>query len=378
MGIMTNIYIAGLIVYFNLFEVLLSPIIGTIIFITCLYLLTKNHLSSKFTFLIVAYTVLIEIGIHSYYLGWDCGFYYFTFLLPTVFLLNPSWKTWDIISFNASILISAVLLRITLHQSKGITELDPELTAFINLTNISGTASIVIIIMIYFSRTVNQKDQELIEANVALGIQNKEILEQRNNLQLLIKEIHHRVKNNLQIISSLMSLQERVVEDKEISAILNESKRRIEAIALIHQKLYQNQDVYQVDFESYLSEIMSSQQIMNTRINCVLKTEKIMLDLDTAVPLGLIISELVTNSVKHAFLNIDNPTLTIQLIKKENHCELIIEDNGIGLPSEFDIHKTESLGFEIIEALAEQIEAKIEYKNNPGAMFLIQFNKTEI
>ena len=96
--------------------------------------------------------------------------------------------------------------------------------------------------MIYYSRTISSKDAILIQVNNELESQNNEIFKQHKHLQLLIKEIHHRVKNNLQIISSLMSLQERSVVDKEVIAILNESKRRVEAIALIHQKLYQNED----------------------------------------------------------------------------------------------------------------------------------------
>ena len=378
MGILTNIYIGSLLTFLEIYQALFSPIIGTLIFITCYFLLQKKSISSKLCLIIVAYTVLVEVAIHSYYMGWNTGFYYFIFLLPTVFLLNTTWKIWTIVSFNLSVVIVAVLLRYYLFGHPGIISIDSNLIAYINLFNISSTGSIVIIIMIYFSRTANQKDQALIEANNELELQNKEIFDQHKNLQLLIKEIHHRVKNNLQIISSLMSLQERAVADKEVIAVLNESKRRVEAIALIHQKLYQDENMYQVDFESYLEEIMSSQQVMNTRIKCLVKSEKIMLDLDTAVPLGLIISELITNAIKHAFKIVEKPELIVTLHRKEDFCELIVEDNGSGLPLDFDINTTISLGFEIIVALADQIDASIEYKNNPGAQFSIKFNKTKI
>ena len=345
MGLLTNLYIGGLLTYLEVYQALFSPIIGAIVFTACYFLLKKQLISTKLCFLIVAYTVLIEIAIHSYYMGWGTGFYYFIFLLPTVFLLNTTWKISTIVLFNLSVVIVSIALRYYLYGHLGVIQIETNLIAYINLFNISSTGSIVIVIMIYFSRTINQKDQALIEANNELELQNKEIFDQHKKLQLLIKEIHHRVKNNLQIISSLMSLQEHAIADKEVIAVLNESKRRVEAIALIHQKLYQDDNMYQVDFESYLEEIMGSQQVMNTQIECKVISEKIMLDLDTAVPLGLIISELITNAVKHAFKGIEHPKLIVTLKRQEDLCELIVEDNGAGLPVEFDIQTTISLGF---------------------------------
>lgn len=379
LGSLTNLYIIILLIYIDASSVIISPIAGTLIFIFSFSLLKFNKINAKICYLIIAYTIAIEIVIHSCFLGWNSGFYYFMFLLPTVFILNATWKTWMLIFFNCTIILLTSALKIYLSNYSEIHPLDASSLEYISLINLTGTGTVLILIMVYFSRTISFKDNALIQVNAELEIQNKEIFEQYKHLQLLMKEMHHRVKNNLQIISSLMSLQERSVKDKDVIAVLNESKRRVEAIALIHQKLYQNENEYQVDFKSYLEEIMSNQQLINKKVRCKVKSEGIMLDLDTAVPLGIIISEMITNAHKHAYKNIEKPTLITTLSRVDDNYQIIIRDNGIGLPKDFNMYETKSLGFEIITALADQIEANIEFSNSPGAQFSIKFkNKTSI
>lgn len=379
LGSLTNLYIIILLIYIDASSVIISPIAGTLIFIFSFSLLKFNKINAKICYLIIAYTIAIEIVIHSCFLGWNSGFYYFMFLLPTVFILNATWKTWMLIFFNCTIILLTTALKIYLSNYSEIHPLDASSLEYISLINLTGTGTVLILIMVYFSRTISFKDKALIQVNAELEIQNKEIFEQYKHLQLLMKEMHHRVKNNLQIISSLMSLQERSVKDKDVIAVLNESKRRVEAIALIHQKLYQNENEYQVDFKSYLEEIMSNQQLINKKVRCKVKSEGIMLDLDTAVPLGIIISEMITNAHKHAYKNIEKPTLITTLSRVDDNYQIIIRDNGIGLPKDFNMYETKSLGFEIITALADQIEANIEFSNSPGAQFSIKFkNKTSI
>ncbi|NOQ73718.1 MAG: hypothetical protein GQ574_17050 [Crocinitomix sp.] len=373
MGVLTNAYISTLLVISGAYEVLISPIIGTIIFIGVYVLLKRGLLQSKPAFFITAYTVLIEVIVHTHFLGWDCGFYYFMFLLPMVFLINPVWKLLAIVLFNGSMAASAVLIWYFYHNSSGVYQSIGIQNDYINFFNATGTAGIVLVIMIYYSRTIYKKEEALIQANDELGIQNKKISAQHKNSQILIKEIHHRVKNNLQIISSLMSLQSRKVESDEIAAVLNESRQRVEAIALIHQKLYQEDKINRVDFKSYLEEFMNSQHMMTTHLQCSLESEEVTLNLDIAVPLGLIISELITNSVKHGFKGIENPEIRITLLSDADGFELIVKDNGIGLPTNFDLNNEDSLGTEIITALTEQISAEITYQNKNGAEFKILF-----
>ena len=375
MGVVTNVFLAFLFGFLGAYTLVLSPVISAVLFLIYFVVLKKDKISSKPLSLIVAYTVVVEIFIHSYYLGWGMGFYYYMFLLPIVFLFNSKWKTWMIIFFNSSIVVLSVLLWSLVSGKESVYPVPSEVESLVGLFNLSATAIIIYVVMVYFRRTINQRDEALISANMGLEIQNKKIVGQHEKLEVLLKEVHHRVKNNLQIISSLMSLARGNVESEEAVAILNESRRRVEAIALIHQKLYQDSDFSRVDIKSYLEEIIESQKIMNPQVSCAVVSVDIELSLDIAVPLGLIISEMITNSMKHGFREIENPELSAEIVKTTKGYELLVKDNGVGLADNFDINKTESLGLEIITILTKQIEGTIDCFNNEsgGASFKLNF-----
>ena len=374
-GIVTNIYISSIFVYIGAYIAIISPMIGLFVFVICFFLLKSDKIQAKEAFLIGGYIVAIEVSIHTYFIGWNTGCFYFLFLLPTVFLLNTNWKIWITIVFNGSIITLFVLLRNIFQDGYSLYPVDPNTEAIINFMNITGTGLIIIVVMIYFSRTINKKDEALVIVNEALEKQNKEIFSQHQYQQILLKEIHHRVKNNLQIISSLLSLQSNAIDNKDVSQVLDESRRRIEAIALIHEKLYQGDKIDRVDFKSYLMEIMRSQQKINSNLKCEVTSSEVAFKLDIAVPLGLIISEMIVNSVKHAFKGIENPELKVELNNNNQTIELIVQDNGIGLPESFSLEQPVSLGTEIIQALTDQIEAEIKYENDNGAKFTIVFQE---
>jgi len=374
-GIFTNIYISSIFVYIGAHSAIICPVAGLFVFVICFLLLKSDKLTPKHSFLIGGYVVAIEVFIHTYFIGWDTGFFYFLFLLPTVFLLNSNWKIWITIVFNGSIITIFLLLRYIFKNGDPLYPIDSNTETIINLMNITSTGLIIIVVMVYFSRTINKKDEALVIANQFLEKQNKEIFSQHQYQQILIKEIHHRVKNNLQIISSLLSLQQKAIDNKDVSYVLDESRRRIEAIALIHQKLYQENKMDRVDFKSYLLEIMSSQQKVNPNLKCEVTSNEVSFKLDIAVPLGLIISEMIVNSVKHAFKEIEHPELKVHLIRNNQTVELIVQDNGIGLPENFSLEQPVSLGSEIIQALTDQIEAEIKYENDNGAKFTIVFQE---
>lgn len=374
-GIVTNIYISSIFVYIGAYTAIISPMIGLLVFVICFFLLKSDKIQAKESFLIGGYIVAIEVSIHTYFIGWNAGCFYFLFLLPTVFLLNTNWKIWITIVFNGSIITLLVLLWYIFNDGYSLYHIDSNTETIINLININGTLLIIIVVMIYFSRTVNKKDEALVIVNEALEKQNKEIFSQHQYQQILLKEIHHRVKNNLQIISSLLSLQSKAINDENVTEVLNESRKRIEAIAMVHQKLYQGDKIDRVDFKSYLMEIMSSQQKINPYLKCEVISNEVDFKLDIAVPLGLIISEMIVNSVKHAFKGIENPELKVELNNNGQTIELIVQDNGIGLPENFSLEQPVSLGTEIIQALTDQIEAEIKYENDNGAKFTIVFQE---
>lgn len=373
MGVLTNIYILGLFAWLGITEAFLSPVVGIGVFLAGYVILKLDIISAHILFIIASYVVALEVSIHTSFLGWNSGFFYFLFLLPTVFLLKTTWKLWALIAYNVSVVVIIGLLRYHFYSCPPKVIVSDTVLSFISLLNASVTGFVVLVVMYFFSRTIASKDEALMLANVTLEAKNAEVSMQHQHLEVLLKEVHHRVKNNLQIISSLISLQERTIEDKEVAAVLNETKRRVEAIALIHQKLYQGDRINRVFFDSYLRELIESQKLISPNVHFDLSSVEAELSLDASVPLGLILSEIITNSVKHAFNGIVHPSIAIELTLIDDEYALSIHDNGVGVPEDFDLNNPQSLGMEIVLALVEQIDAKIEVIVNQGTKFTITF-----
>ena len=181
-----------------------------------------------------------------------------------------------------------------------------------------------------------------------------------------MKEIHHRVKNNLQIISSLLNLQRNSVEDKQSAYIIDETQNRIKAIALVHQKLYQSHNIGKINFSHYLQELVEEQAAVFFDKDKIIKKiidvpETVNLNIDVAVSLGLITSELITNAFKYAFNSGKENILNISLIEE-------------GLPLEFEKGEKESLGMDLVKILADQIKGSLTYQFNDGAEFAVSFS----
>jgi PAS domain S-box-containing protein len=195
---------------------------------------------------------------------------------------------------------------------------------------------------------------------------------------VLLKEIHHRVKNNLQIISSLLKLQSSSIKDKHTLEMFKDSQSRIRTMALIHEKLYQSQDISRVNFVEYISNLAAnlfrSYELVTTAINPIINVENIFLEIDVAVPCGLIINEIVSNSLKYAFPDRRKGEIQIHLyFFNEHEIKLIVSDNGIGLPKYLDFKNTETLGLQLVSNLVEQLEGTIEVNGNSGTEFIIKF-----
>lgn len=197
--------------------------------------------------------------------------------------------------------------------------------------------------------------------------------------EVLLKEIHHRVKNNLQIISSLLNLQSDYVKNHETLEILKVCQNRVTTMALIHEQLYQAEDLAQIDFAEYIenlaTNLLTSYERDSNAIALKLNIDDIKLNIDTAIPCGLIINELISNSLKYAFIPGKPGEISISFQLISNNClQLIISDNGIGLPLNLDINNTDSLGLQLVTALASQLEGAIEINRNIGTQFIIQFS----
>jgi len=194
--------------------------------------------------------------------------------------------------------------------------------------------------------------------------------------QILLQEIHHRVKNNLAIISSLLELQKDGV-DEFVQEIFKETQSRIQSIALVHEKLYQSDTLAQINLSEYMSEltdVIAKAYDSQTR-KVILKKDldELQMSITDAVPLGLMFNELVNNAYKHAFKGKETGVLTIRLKRNEESCLLSVADNGNGLPEDFKIEEQQSLGMTLITALTSQLDAKVNISSNGGATFEINF-----
>ena len=206
----------------------------------------------------------------------------------------------------------------------------------------------------------------------------KSSLKEKNNL---LQEIHHRVKNNMQIISSLLNLQIKYVDEEEAVNVLKESQNRIKSMAMIHEKLYMSDDLAHINFVDYIQSLVKnlfySYNVENTNIKPIFEVEDVTLNMETAVPCGLIISEIVSNSLKYAFPNERKGEIYISLKTVDDKYELIIRENGIGLPEELDFNNLETLGLLLVNNLTEQIDGELTINRSPGTEFKIKFKELE-
>lgn len=211
----------------------------------------------------------------------------------------------------------------------------------------------------------------------------RKILASLKEKEVLLQEVHHRVKNNLQVISSILNLQSSFVTDENVLAILKESQSRIKTMSYIHETLYQTADFSSIEFTDYISSLarnlVQSYAPANAAVELIPIFDEIFLDLDQAIPCGLIINELVSNALKYAYQGREKGKLTIALTEEKGLVKMRIEDDGVGLPDDFKYENSESLGIYLVYALVEQLDAKIQVdsKRNKGTRFLITFEKQE-
>lgn len=224
------------------------------------------------------------------------------------------------------------------------------------------------------------KQQKILRyKNEEIKYQRDQIKDKEKEKSLLLKEIHHRVKNNFQIVSSLLELQTKNIEDEKALELANDGKNRIKSMALIHQKLYQNEDSL-INFDEYIRQLvkeLTSMYASTLNIKTNINTEDILFDVDTAIPLGLIINELITNAYKYAFTNEHVNILTISINKEDaNFYKLVVSDNGPGLKNDFNYKKTKSLGLRLVNRLVRQLQGTLNLNNTKGANFEILFKDT--
>ena len=195
--------------------------------------------------------------------------------------------------------------------------------------------------------------------------------------EVLLKEIHHRVKNNMQVITSLLSLQSKTISDEKALAVFEDSQNRVKSMALIHETLYQSKDLSRIDFAEYLQKLVAhvsrSYRIRPNAIKINLKVNDVSLPIDTAVPCGLIINELASNALKYAFPADTKGEVNIMFARADDQYTLCVSDTGVGLPPDYDPEQSKSLGMKLVRMLTTQLNGEMECRNGVGTTFQITF-----
>ncbi|MPR37265.1 histidine kinase dimerization/phosphoacceptor domain -containing protein [Salmonirosea aquatica] len=234
---------------------------------------------------------------------------------------------------------------------------------------------------------LKQRSNQLLETKqLEINQKNQSLQEMLTEKEWMLKEIHHRVKNNLQIITSLLNAQADYLHDTTALAAIRESQNRVQAMALIHQKLYQSDHLSTVDMAEYINEVVN---YLLESFNCQLSIQTVLnvvplqIDVNLAIPLGLIINEAITNSLKYAFpqpmYSAENPGVIYITLRSEGEhiCQLLIQDNGVGLPAGFDPNETSTLGLTMIQGLSRQIGGKLHIERESGVGIRLNFSPNQ-
>ncbi|MGL5890994.1 MAG: sensor histidine kinase, partial [Bacteroidia bacterium] len=320
--------------------------------------------------------------------GFEAGVYFYFFPLLIMLAFLSDFRRIRHFYLHVSISLIAVLLCIVFEKKLFWYQQELSALKVSFIYNLSASAIITgfctfIIIRInyreYHNYRQQEKEREENQKRMQTSLREKE---------MLLAEVHHRVKNNLAVISSLLNLQLNTVSNEYTRQILLESRNRVASMALIHQKLYRQDNAEEIDFDTYIhelvTEIRSSYPFatpIHIQVNII--AHRIPLNLTTAIPCGLILNELLSNCYKHAFSEKQrgeiNVSFTVSTDDPELY-ELSVKDNGKGLPENFNPSELNSLGITIIESLTQQIDGKLNWASSPGtgSSFIIQFRQAAV
>lgn len=236
---------------------------------------------------------------------------------------------------------------------------------------------------------VRERTAELAGANSALKVEiavrrqaEAKVRDSLKEKEILLKEIHHRVKNNLQVVSSLLRLQAAGIKDEATAELFYESQTRVRSMALIHEELYQAGNLARVDFASYLRRLLPDlartyRADASEKIDLKIEAEDVSLPVDRAIPCGLIVNELITNALKHAFPAGRPGNIQVRLVAQEQQTLLGVRDDGVGFPADLDFRQSRSLGLQLVCTLANQLGGTLSLKRDNGTEFVMLFSDGE-
>ncbi len=383
--IMSLIFIISSIIFIPLWVKNLIPwdmpaaaILSTLIFSIGIWL---SHRGFRFTSSLIPSLFFYLISIHSTYVYGlsETTILQYSLVIIFSFLMQKKWIQWAVYFIC---IVTVFLGGLWSASQPDFIIYSGDIAYFLMIALIYFL--IVILIMNFF---VGQYQRALDHSRLYSRRLQKEIAEHKRarakvksslrEKDILLKEVHHRVKNNLQVISSLINLQSQTVSDLELKNRMTELRNRIRSMGLVHNQLYRSNDFSRIDFLEYAEDLIDNLIIShnNPSINVKLDVNSFRFDLNTAVPLGLIINELVTNSFKHAFPAGEKGYIQVNLEKNGKYFLLTIKDNGAGFEPDAVMNKSTSMGLDLIKTLIRQIRGRLDVESNPaqGTVFQVIF-----
>lgn len=333
------------------------------------------HNAATYIF-VISINVTIFIISQQYIISVANYLYFFPVVFCVALVHNPFKKNIRTFIFFSIILLCfllSLMLDIPGLKLKGVTEHDNRVLLVYNAVL---TISLTIILVVLVVRLINQQNNELLQS---LNKEKESQLLISNSLkekEVLLAEIQHRVKNNLAVISGLLNLQLNNAQGDEARLLLLDAKNRVMSIAMAHERLYKKQDLSRINLGQYLQELTDEIIGSHNQDNNI-HVEKETIDVDIpitkAVPTGLIINEVITNSLKHAFTNqAQKPSIGLKMERENNVIRITLSDNGIGF-GDLKMRKDSSLGISLIESLANQIDAELSFTNKVGACVMLSY-----
>ena len=344
----------------------------TYIFLDCVLSLTvlpflillnhyKNYVWTAYGFYIIGFSLLasmcLKMGIDSYII-----LFYFPMMISLIQLLGRRETLKHLVLI--SIFCFCTIIVIVIGYNGNIYNFEMSNGAFKN----TKLFNIVLCFLSSLAFNISLVRESIAQENLI-----KKMLKEK---EVLLAEVFHRVKNNMNIVTSLLNLKKEISDSQEVKDALEDCRNRVFSMALVHQTIFNNNSIVELNFKAYIESLSSEIKNSlgsNKAVDIHLNTDLVMLDLSTAIPCGLILNELITNSFKYA--STENKTLRIDIKMHRHHhtVELEVRDNGKGLPENWK-QNTHSLGMELINSLCEQIDGTHQFTNDNGLVFNLSFN----
>jgi len=343
-----------------------------------LYYLIQNNNKPEFVFLLGSVDIIIHAYFGCYFIGYESNFIYFILSLPMVLYLGQNWT---LNHKKIYLLIIGLLLFFGIYFLKSHTpkyNLDEELIKNISILVILVLAIGVFFIVYRFNEIVKENDVALLNTNKILVKQNLENDKQLKRQDILLREIHHRMKNNFQIVTSLLRIQSNEIKDQKAISLFKETQNRVLSLAKLHEKMYRSENLENINTEEHFTLLvvdLITNYTLKKGIRASISVDNIDLGIKTLVPLGLIINEVITNSLKYAFINQDSGTISVQLRHiTNNQYELVIGDDGCGKKN---TKAKTGLGTKLIHIFTKQLKGTIKRLEKKGTVYQILFEKID-